>query len=474
METGYKNYTCALLDIANKIYGKLDSYCEFMIISTIKTIAEGLDYVDDYKDFLDNIDLEMLCRDNRIDSYYLSCYITEYAKNHAAFKLNNAEVIPNDIKTMDFHGYSASINAKGFFRKVNFDYLRAVYITYAPYNGIKVLKNGEFRIEPISKYYKKIIFNNKTQEFISGYKTKNGYRYKPAQLKELFTAISICDTKEDEENAYGIIDFLCKKYGTYIFKDLYSDFLKSDGLLLPILITEASKYHTKHELFTKFYNMPIKGNWNKKNANLTYIILKLKNRMTEEAIARSMQCANAPKIKRVGKLRYIMTYILYEAIYNVPVGNFTGDGLLADALYEEYQNKKIKLLPEAQTVNEHNERHRQNTFKKADYKLKIKKNTKFKNLIANMPENFELIKTSKRIINEGNLQKNCVADYCDKINSDRCMIYSTEYEKSRHTIEIILKNGQFAVAQCFKSCNRAANPKLMKQLKDVLNEINRL
>lgn len=54
------------------------------------------------------------------------------------------------------------------------------------------------------------------------------------------------------------------------------------------------------------------------------------------------------------------------------------------------------------------------------------------------------------------------------------MIYSTEYEKSRHTIEIILKNGQFAVAQCFKSCNRAANPKLMKQLKDVLNEINRL
>lgn len=196
--------------------------------------------------------------------------------------------------------------------------------------------------------------------------------------------------------------------------------------------------------------------------------------MTEEAIARSMQCANAPKIKRVGKLRYIMTYILYEAIYNVSVGNFTGDGLLADALYEEYQNKKIKLLPEAQTVNEHNERHRQNTFKKADYKLKIKKNTKFKNLIANMPENFELIKTAKRIIDEGVLQKNCVADYCDKINSDQCMIYSTEYEKNRHTIEIILKNGQFAVAQCFKSCNRTADPKLMKQLKDVLNEINRL
>lgn len=167
-----------------------------------------------------------------------------------------------------------------------------------------------------------------------------------------------------------------------------------------------------------------------------------------------------------------MTYILYEAVYNVSVGNFVGAGLLADALYEEYQNKKIKLMSEAQTINEHNKRHSLNTIRKANVKLKIKKNTKFKNLIARMPENFELIKTSKRIIAEAALQKNCVDGYCDRINSDQCMIYSTEYEKERHTIEIVLNNGNFVIAQCYKSCNRAANPKLVKHLTEVLSRIS--
>lgn len=86
--------------------------------------------------------------------------------------------------------------------------------------------------------------------------------------------------------------------------------------------------------------MPINGNWNRKNANLAYLILKLRPRMTDEALARAMQCKNAPKVKQVGKRRYVMTYILYEALYGISAGDFHGDGLLSDALYEEYQNKK--------------------------------------------------------------------------------------------------------------------------------------
>ncbi|MDE5770883.1 MAG: hypothetical protein K2I06_04510 [Ruminococcus sp.] len=54
--------------------------------------------------------------------------------------------------------------------------------------------------------------------------------------------------------------------------------------------------------------------------------------MTYEALARAMQCRNAPKIKKTGMTRYVMTYILYEALYNVPTGNFRNDRLLADAL----------------------------------------------------------------------------------------------------------------------------------------------
>lgn len=247
-------------------------------------------------------------------------------------------------------------------------------------------------------------------------------------------------------------------------------FLQSDGLLLPLLVTEAARYRTKQELFRNHYHMTINGNWNRKNANLTYLILKLRPRITNEAFARAMQCKNAPKIKKVGRKRYIMTYILYETLYSIPVGDFHGDGLLSDALYEEYQNKKIKLLSQNQTINEHNAR--QVNQREKTVKFRIRKDTKFKKLIKNMPENYELIKTPKRLVNEGILQKNCVAGYAGKINSDYCMIYSVVFENVRHTIEIVRVNGHYKVAQCYRACNQASNPQLLHDLNSVLNKIN--
>lgn len=89
-----------------------------------------------------------------------------------------------------------------------------------------------------------------------------------------------------------------------------------------------------------------------------------------------------------------------------------------------------------------------------------------------MPEIYELIKTPERLVNEGILQKNCVAGYAGMINSDHCMIYSVVFENVRHTIEIIQVNGRYKVAQCYKACNQASNPQLLQDLKSVLNKIN--
>lgn len=89
-----------------------------------------------------------------------------------------------------------------------------------------------------------------------------------------------------------------------------------------------------------------------------------------------------------------------------------------------------------------------------------------------MPENYELIKTPKRLVNEGIMQKHCVASYDHKINSDLCMIYSVVFENVRHTIEIVQVNGHYKVAQCYKACNQASNPQLLQDLKGVLNKIN--
>ena len=444
MTIGNHEYTAALYNIANKIHDKLAEYgYRYAIFSMVKNIRECLEYVSDYQDFLDGIDTEMLCQNNQIDDNYITDYIRKYARNHAVFSLKNAKGIPEDIQQIDFHGYYTEIKTNGFSRNVNYD-LKAVYITYKPFSKVIISPDGTAKTNTWESTEKQLIFSNQTHEFIAGYETKKGFRYKPAQLKELFFAISICDTYEDRQNAYSVIDFLCKKYDTYIFRDLYNDFLQSDGLLLPLLITETAQYRTKQELFDKHYQISINGNWNRKNANLTYLILKLRPRMTDEALARAMQCKNAPKIKKVGKRRYVMTYILYETLYGIPVGDFHGDGLLSDALYEEYQNKKIKLLPQNQTINEHNAR--QVNQRQKTVKFRIRKDTKFRKLIKNMPENYELIKTPKRLVNEGIMQKHCVASYDHKINSDLCMIYSVVFENVRHTIEIVQVNGHYKVA----------------------------
>ncbi len=465
MNIGFHNYTAALFNYNTKICESDPQMSMYKTTSIIRRLANCLADVSDYDEFLDGIDIDRLCQ----NQWYLDKYITDYINSHTLFKLKDATGIPKDIQNMNFNGYTVEVKANGYSRRVQYD-LRSVYINCKSFSKVIVSGDGSKKANTWEGCEKKLVFINKTQTFITGYSTKKGYRYKPTQLKTLFSAISICDTDEDSQNAYGVIDFLCKKYNTYIFKDLYEDFLESEGLLLPILITEAAQYKTKQELFYKHYKLSVQGNWNRRNANLTYVIQKLKPRLTEEALARAMQCKNVPKIKNIGKRRYIMTYILYEAIYGVTVGDSYGCGLLSDALYEEYNRKIIKLLPERQTINEHNAR--QINKKAENVKFKIKGDTKFKKLIKNMPVQYELIKTPKRLAEEGFLQKNCVAGYHRKIDSDECMIYSVKYENARHTIEIVFKNGRFEVAQCFKSCNNPSNPMLLQELDSVLSKIN--
>lgn len=469
MKIGFHKYTAALFNCANKIRNLGVQLSENEILGVVHKLSDCLENASDYYEFLNGIDIEILCQNQTMnDNKYLNDYINEYANRHIPFMLKDVDGIPFDIQQMDFGSYYVEIAVNRYSRTVKYD-LKAVYINCFTFSKVIVSDNiitkAKIRIE------KKIIFINKTQMFITGYRTKkgeNGFKYKPTELRELFSAISICD--EDSQDAYSVINFLCNKYDTYIFKDLYEDFLASEGLLLPILITEAAQYKTKQELFDKHYKSSIRGNWNRRNANLTYIIQKLKPRLTKEALARAMQCKTVPKIRKVGKKRYIMAFILYETMYGVNVGNGYDQCLLSDALYEEYHRKIIKLLPEKLTIKEHNER--QLIQKAKDVKFKIRKNTRFKTLINNMPECYELIRTPKRLAEEGILQKNCVASYDRKINSDKCMIYSVKYENVRHTIEIVFKNGHYDVAQCFKSCNGTPNPILLQELDDILSKIN--
>lgn len=247
-ETGYHEYTVFLMNIARKLYDlnikqSYEYECDktIAVIKILNIINELQNYMSlsfDYKYFLNGIDINKLSEHKE---RYLNNYKRQFAFDNALFKLDSAKGIPKEIQQMDFNGYYAELRTNGYSRYVNYD-LKAVFITYKPFSKVIISTDGTIKTNTWNSKGKRLIFSNKTQEFITGYETKKGFRYKPSQLKELFLAISICDTEEDKNNAYSIIDFLCRKYGTYIFRDLYKDFLESDGLLLPLLINETAQY----------------------------------------------------------------------------------------------------------------------------------------------------------------------------------------------------------------------------------------
>lgn len=375
------------------------------------------------------------------------------------------------MKEIDFKGYLASIEVEGYSRLVYND-LSCYKITYYPFSRASIYTSGKFYTKSNPRKEKTIIFFYGSGSFVTMYHTKTSFKYKPTSLRELFDAISIFDDEEDKNNAWSVIDFLCNLYNTRIFKDLYKDYLATEGFLLPCLIKEAAEYHNKQDLMIGLYHCDdLNVNLNKRNCNAVYALSKIYKRMTDEAYAKALQVDNI-KFQHVGRMRHRFAFMIYNALYNTNVTEYTEE-LLRDAIYEEYQNKAISLLSPRTTTERHNQRAKQEKAKKI--KFSIRKNTKFKTLIDNMPSEYELIKTPSRLIAETNMQHNCVAlsdRYAIRINRDYSLLYSVVFEGNRHTIEFAGNKGSYKVIQCYKACNRRAAPKLLTQLKQILKQIN--
>ena len=113
---------------------------------------------------------------------------------------------------------------------------------------------------------------------------------------------------------------------------------------------------------------------------------------------------------------------------------------------------------------------------------------KFSPVIENLGTEYELIRDGKRLLEEGEEQRNCVFSYFKNITEGKCLIYSllTETEKSsedisgnsgkerkRYTIEIIERNGKFEVDQFLGKFNKktSVSIKLEAELREKLKNI---
>lgn len=84
-------------------------------------------------------------------------------------------------------------------------------------------------------------------------------------------------------------------------------------------------------------------------------------------------------------------------------------------------------------------------------KIIVPKNTKFKSLRKALPDNFEWIKTRKRLVKEARIMHHCVATYANKINHDQCAIYSfvSTRTNERYTVEFCFRCQKYYIRQIY-------------------------
>lgn len=330
-------YKAAMVD---KRFLEIDYYAAHW--RWIEKMIAVMDRVADPKDFLDFMEANSSLQiDENIEEQEINYFYTRY------FYLSSDDTISDEIKNFDFSGLSGYLYESGCSRSVSLKE-GIMYMNVEPYTEIRFNIFGDLYPKNTHNGKKKsetMIFNGKTHSFIYGYSVKNSTKkkYVPARLKDVFRIISIGNSDETKENAWTVINYLCRHYHTFLFRDLYNDYLKSQGLMLPILVSEAGQYQTKQELFRDFYHLEIDGDWNKRNANLAYILCKLHCRMTKDAIERAVQCERAPIAYHVWKgQRYVMLFSLYEAVLRE--SNIMQNYDIKEKLEEEYKKKKIQLI----------------------------------------------------------------------------------------------------------------------------------
>lgn len=75
----------------------------------------------------------------------------------------------------------------------------------------------------------------------------------------------------------------------------------------------------------------------------------------------------------------------------------------------------------------------------------LKIHRKFNKL--SLGSDYKIIEDTYSLFLEGEIQNHCVYSYRNKIDSGKCVIYTTDYENKKYTIEITKNNRNFVLEQ---------------------------
>lgn len=341
-----------------------------------------------------------------------------------------------------------------------------IYIKLTEYPMINISRSyGE------KKYEGYCAGNPTTMQF---YISLSGDIYQKAKYKKGYYPLSVKQLIELAEYKYNDdLVRLIKLYTDYLisknifFKDILIDC--KENCLMPLTVNECINYHNRAELIKGKYKKAdgINLQWNKRNLNLSYMIIKSMPYVDGKGkeILKQIKTFDLSKIN-INKMGYkfkVMDF-LYEIIRKNIEDNFKKEyekklmyeknqdelSELQDILPDEqdslisydynfnnliydyirmcFNDKNSKIKLNIKSVNEIRNRHddfnRNISIDKNTGNVKVPKNSIFNELRNVLPEEFEWIKTRKRRILETKVQHHCVWSYYSLINSDDCAIYS--------------------------------------------------
>lgn len=304
-------------------------------------------------------------------------------------------------------------------------------------------------------------------------------------------------------------NFICDMQifiGRYIYHDI-KKMLNKPCIYIPIDLCKASEKHTIEELCKDMYKKDIPISWNKGDVSINYLTYKSYFLVREKD--RGILINECRKLRAQAEIdsfykfmeKYAKmygcgiehpeyTFLAFLLFRRIDANSFWVDeyGIKASEkeiymIFEDYVRmskdlkKKIKLsFNSAKKVRDAHDDIVIDYMIKNDRVplIKIPSKSVFKNLRNLLPEEFEWIKTRKRIIEEGYYMRHCVASYADLINDDVCAIYSFIYKpnRKRYTIEFRydFRNKKYLINQIQSKCNRGSSNEVRDYIKSFLNE----
>ena len=104
--------------------------------------------------------------------------------------------------------------------------------------------------------------------------------------------------------------------------------------------------------------------------------------------------------------------------------------------------------------------------------IKLKKNNPY--LRFKCPGDISFLSTVEQIVNEGEIQRNCVASYIDQVNAGNCGIFSLIKDEKRYTIRLRYINKQFVLDEIKGYANTQPEQEIIDYIQTIIDDNNDL